>query len=81
MKIKTSTKFVVAAVIAIMLFTVASFIILSISGQNISDALTVAYFSFWTAEIVSLASIKNTKTRKRKKKEGNNDESDITDNT
>lgn len=66
---KTSTKFVIAAVIAIMLFTVASFIVLFASGQNISDGLTVAYFSFWTAEIVALASIKNTKTRKKKKKE------------
>ena len=78
---KTSTKFVIAAVIAIMLFTVASFIVLFASGQNISDGLTVAYFSFWTAEIVALASIKNTKTRKRKKKEVTKDESDITDNS
>lgn len=78
---KTSTKFVIAAVIAILLFTVASFIVLFASGQNISDGLTVAYFSFWTAEIVALASIKNTKTRKRKKKEVTKDESDITDNS
>ena len=78
---KTSTKFVIAAVIAITLFTVASFIVLFVSGQNISDGLTVAYFSFWTAEIVALASIKNTKTRKKKKKEVTKDESDITDNS
>lgn len=76
---KTSTKFVIAAVIAIMLFTVASFVVLFASGQNISDGLTVAYFSFWTAEIVALASIKNTKTRKKKKKEVSESESDIAD--
>ena len=78
---KTSTKFVIAAVIAITLFTVASFIVLFVSGQNISDGLTVAYFSFWTAEIVALASIKNTKTRKRKKKEVTTDAGNDKDNS
>ncbi len=77
---KTSTKFVIAAVIAITLFTVASFIVLFVSGQNISDGLTVAYFSFCTAEIVALASIKNTKTRKRKKKEVTTDAGNDKDN-
>lgn len=77
---KTSTKFVIAAVIAITLFTVASFIVLFAAGQNISDGLTVAYFSFWTAEIVALASIKNTKTRKRKKKEVTTDAGNDKDN-
>ena len=77
---KTSTKFVIAAVIAITLFTVASFIVLFVSGQNISDGLTVAYFSFWTAEIVALASIKNTKTRKKKKKEVTEDARNDKDN-
>ena len=77
---KTSTKFVIAAVIAILLFTVASFIVLFASGQNISDGLTVAYFSFWTAEIVALASIKNTKTRKKKKKEVTEDAGNDKDN-
>lgn len=77
---KTSTKFVIAAVTAIMLFTVASFIVLFASGQNISDGLTVAYFSFWTAEIVALASIKNTKTRKKKKKEVTEDAGNDKDN-
>ena len=77
---KTSTKFVIAAVIAITLFTVASFIVLFVSGQNISDGLTVAYFSYWTAEIVALASIKDTKTRKRKKKEVTEDAGNDKDN-
>lgn len=67
--------------IAITLFTVASFIVLFVSGQNISDGLTVAYFSFWTAEIVALASIKNTKTRKRKKKEVTTDAGNDKDNS
>lgn len=76
---KTSTKFVIASVIATTLFTIASFIVLLKSGQNISDGLTVAYFSFWTAEIVALATIKNTKTRKKKKMEVTEDADNGTD--
>lgn len=63
---KTSTKFVVSAITAIVLYTAASFIALFITGQNIDPALTGAYFAFWTVEIVSLASIKNTKSKRKK---------------
>ncbi|MBP3327514.1 MAG: hypothetical protein J6L91_01245 [Clostridia bacterium] len=65
---KTSTKFVVAAVVFVTLYTAASFIVLSMSGQNISDALTIAFFAFWTTEIVALAKIKINKDKKPKKK-------------
>lgn len=65
---KTATKFVISAVIAVLVYTVASFIVLFQTGQNIEASLTMAYFSFWTAEIIALASIKNTKTKKGKKK-------------
>lgn len=60
---KTSTKFVAAAVVAIVVFTIACFVILAATGLNIPDALIVAYYGFWTVEIVSLAAIKNTKTK------------------
>ena len=69
---KTSTKFVISAVLAVLIYTVASFIVLFRTGMNIDGSLTVAYFSFWTAEIVALASIKNTKTKRRKKKDVDN---------
>lgn len=65
---KTSTKFVVAAVVFVNFYTVASFIVLGVSGQNISDALTVAFFAFWTTEIIALAKIKINKDKKPKKK-------------
>lgn len=65
---KTSTKFVISAVVAVVIYTVASFIVLFQTGQNIDASLTVAYFSFWTAEIIALASIKNNKSKKKKKK-------------
>ena len=66
---KTSTKFVITAVVSITLYTVASFIVLFQTGQNISDALTAVFFAFWTTEIVALASIKNNKSKKKKKQE------------
>lgn len=65
---KTSTKFVILAVLAILIYTAVSFLVLFKTGMNIDSGLTVAYFSFWTVEIVALASIKNTKTKKRKVK-------------
>ena len=68
---KTSTKFVISAVIAVLVYTAASFIVLFRTGMNIDGSLTVAYFSFWTAEIVALASIKNNKTKRRKKNVNN----------
>lgn len=68
---KTSTKFVISAVIAVLIYTAASFIVLFQTGMNIDGSLTVAYFSFWTAEIISLATIKNTKTKRRKKNVNN----------
>ena len=69
---KTSTKFVITAVLAVLIYTAASFIVLFRTGMNIDGSLTVAYFSFWTAEIVALASIKNSKTKRRKKKDVDN---------
>ena len=69
---KTSTKFLISAVIAVLVYTAASFIVLFRTGMNIDGSLTVAYFSFWTAEIVALASIKNAKTKRRKKKDVDN---------
>ena len=69
---KTSTKFVISAVLAVLIYTAASFIVLFQTGMNIDGSLTVAYFSFWTPEIVALASIKNNKTKRRKKKDVDN---------
>lgn len=69
---KTSTKFVISAITAIVIYTAASFIALFITGQNIDPALTGAYFAFWTVEIVSLASIKNTKSKRKKKEKKEN---------
>lgn len=66
---KTSTKFVVAAVVSVTLFEAAAFAVLWHTGMNIDPAITAGHFSFWTAEIIALASIKNNKSKKKKKQE------------
>lgn len=65
---KTATKFVVAAVVFVNFYTVASFVMLYLTGLNISETLTALYFAFWTTEIVALAKIKINKDKKPKKK-------------
>lgn len=66
---KTSTKFVVAAVVFVTLFEAAAFAVLWRTGMNIDPAITAGHFSFWTVEIIALASIKNNKTKKTQKPE------------
>lgn len=60
---KTSTKFVIASVVAILLFTIACFIITASTGICVPGELIIAYYSFWTVEIVSLAAIKTNKDK------------------
>lgn len=54
---RTRTKFVIAAIVAIMLYTVAVFVA-AFFDKQIPDSLTVAYFSAWTVELALLAGIK-----------------------
>ena len=65
---KTSTKFVVAAVVFVTLFEAAAFAVLWPTGMNIDPAITAGHFSFWTVEIIALAKIKINKDKKPKKK-------------
>lgn len=64
----TSTKFVVSSVLAVVCYTVFNLIITAKTGTTPDATLTTCWFGFWTVEIVSLATIKNTKTKKGKKK-------------
>ncbi len=77
---KTSTKFVVAAVVFVTLFEAAGFAVLWHTGMNIDPAITAGHFSFWTAEIIALASIKNNKTNNGKKKKKKKEEQINVDN-
>lgn len=53
-------------------YTVAAFILQFIGLMEVSSTLTGCWYSFWTVEIITLATIKNTKTKNQK--EGKKDE-------
>lgn len=50
---------------AVVIYTLAAFILQFYNGTEISPTLTTAYFSFWGVELISLATIKNNKTKKQ----------------
>jgi len=69
-----STKMVISAVIAIVGYTAALFAVeVNNPAAQIPDALTVAWFAFWTVEIVSLASIRRSKIKNKYEVEVDND--------
>lgn len=63
-KIKTSNKVLMAAIIAVVLFSLACLHIQYQTGFEVSSTLITLWFSFWTVEIVSLAGIKISKVFK-----------------
>jgi hypothetical protein len=52
-------------VAAVVIYTVAAFILQFKGGVEISPALTTAYFAFWGVEIVNLAVIKVSKEKRQ----------------
>lgn len=54
---KKRTKFVIAAMVNIIWYTIAV-LILSAKDKTVPDALTVAWFSAWTVELALLAGLK-----------------------
>lgn len=63
-RIRTSTKVVIAAITAIILFWLSEiYLILSVQ-TGFSDTFIKSWFFFWSVELVSLAGIKITKVRK-----------------
>lgn len=70
---KTSTKFVISSVFAVVGYTVFNLLITWKTGTIPDGTLTTCWFAFWTVEIVSLAAIKNTKTKKKRKRDENVD--------
>ena len=65
-KIKTSNKVLAVAVLAIVLFTIACLYIQYKTEVMINDTLITFWYTFWTAEVVSLAGIKVTKVIKNR---------------
>ena len=60
---KVSNIMLVIIVIAIIGYTVASFLLQYAVGVEVSSTLTTCWFSFWGAELVSLAAIKTSKVK------------------
>lgn len=60
---KVSNIMLVIIVIAILGYTIASFLLQYTVGVEVSDTLTTCWFSFWGAELVSLAAIKTSKLK------------------
>lgn len=54
-------------IVAIVLYTVAAFVLQFVTQVEISSTLTTAYFTFWTVEILAIASIKNVKEKRKLK--------------
>jgi hypothetical protein len=53
-------------IMAVLVYTVASFVLQFVTSVEISPTLTTAYFAFWTVEIISLAGIKTIKVKGKK---------------
>lgn len=63
-KVHTSTKVVVAAITAIVLFGISEFYLLYIGNEGFPSVFIQSWFFFWSVELAALAGIKITKVRK-----------------
>ena len=61
----TSTKVVVAAIFAIVLFWVSEFFLLYTGNSGFPDVFIKSWFFFWSVELAALAGIKITKVRRQ----------------
>lgn len=69
-KLRFSSKLVIASVTAIISYTAVMFWLAFTNIQNGMDVwppveLTISWYTFWTVELVSLATIKVTKVRNK----------------
>lgn len=66
---KVSNVMLVIIVLAITVYTIASFVLQFCTAVEISSTLTTCFFAFWSAEIIALAGIRVSKVRKNKDEE------------
>ena len=66
-KRKVSDVMLVVVVIAIIIYTVASFWLTYVTGVSIDSTLTTCFYAFWTSEVVALMGIKCSKVFKESK--------------
>lgn len=58
---KVSNIILIIAIIAIVSYTVASFVLQYYTNVEVSSTLTTCWYSFWTVELVAMAGIKINK--------------------
>lgn len=66
----TSTKVVIAAICAIVLFWMSEFFLLYTGNSGFPDVFIKSWFFFWSVELAALAGIKITKVRRQSPYEG-----------
>lgn len=64
-KKRYAKKILPVIIIAVLGYTIASFVLQFVTSVEISPTLTTAYFAFWTVEIISLAGITTVKNRNK----------------
>lgn len=69
-KSHTSTRVVVAAICAIVLFWLSEFFLLYTGNSGYPDVFIRSWFFFWSVELAALAGIKITKVRRQSPYEG-----------
>lgn len=60
---KVSNIILVIAIIAIVLYTVAAFVLQFYTSIEVSSTLTTCWYSFWSVELLAMAGIKINKDR------------------
>lgn len=70
-KVRTSTKVVIAAICAIILFWCSEFFLLYTGNSGYPDVFIRSWFFFWSVELAALAGIKITKVRRQAPYDGN----------
>ena len=76
-KAKTSNVMLVVVCVMITLYAAASFALQFFTSVEISPTLTTAWFSFWGAEVISLAGIKISKVIKGENSSSESEEETI----
>lgn len=76
-KKQVSKVMLVFIVIAIVLYTIADFVLQYFTSVEVSPTLTTCWFAFWGTEIVALAVIKTSKVKHQQDSEDTANPEDI----
>lgn len=76
-KKEVSKVMLVFIVLAIVLYTIADFVLQYFTSIEVSPTLTTCWFAFWGTEIVALAVIKTSKVKHQQNKEDKTKSEDV----